>query len=146
MDIEHARPGTYVLVLSSRSTELIQIGKLGALQLQSGFYVYVGSALGPGGVPARIAHHLKVSRRPHWHVDYLRAHTRIEDIWYRLDGQRLEHTWAERFSLAEGASVPLLRFGSTDCRCESHLFFFERRPSRKRFRQVLGTGIRTVSC
>jgi Domain of unknown function DUF123 len=73
--IEQARPGTYVLVLSSRSTDLIQIGRLGALQLQSGFYVYVGSALGPGGVRARLAHHLKLSRRPHWHIDYLRAHT-----------------------------------------------------------------------
>ena len=144
--IEQARPGTYVLVLSSRSTDLIQIGRLGALQLQSGFYVYVGSALGPGGVRARLTHHLKLSRRPHWHVDYLRAHTRVEDIWYRLDGQRLEHFWAERISLAEGASVPLVGFGSTDCGCECHLFFFQQRPSSERFRQMLGTGIRTVSC
>jgi Uri superfamily endonuclease len=29
------------------------------LQLQRGFYVYVGSALGPGGVRARVAHHQK---------------------------------------------------------------------------------------
>ena len=81
MEIEQARPGTYALVLSSRSTDLIQIGRLGALQLQSGSYVYVGSALGPGGVRARLAHHLKPSRRPHWHIDYLRAHTEVEDIW-----------------------------------------------------------------
>jgi Uri superfamily endonuclease len=144
--IEQARPGTYALVLSSRSTDLIQIGRLGALQLQSGFYVYVGSALGPGGVRARLAHHLKLSRRPHWHIDYLRAHTRVEEICYRLDTRRLEHVWAEHIGLAEGAAVPLVGFGSTDCGCESHLFFFERRPSRKRFRQVLGKRIRTVSC
>ena len=146
MDIEQARPGTYVLVLSSRSTDLIQIGRLSALQLQSGSYIYVGSALGPGGVHARLAHHRKLSRRPHWHIDYLRAHTRVEEICYRLDTRRLEHVWAERISLAERASVPLVGFGSTDCRCESHLFFFARRPSRERFRQMLGTGIRTVSC
>jgi len=143
---EQARPGTYVLVLSSRSTDLIQVGRLGALQLQSGSYLYVGSALGPGGVRGRLAHHLRPSRRPHWHIDYLRAHTSVEEIWYRLDGQRLEHVWAERISLAETASVPLFGFGSTDCSCESHLFFFERGPSRERFRQVLGKGIRTVSC
>ena len=142
---EQARPGTYVLVLSSRSTDLIQVGRLGALQLQSGF-TYVGSALGPGGVRARLAHHLKPSRRPHWHIDYLRAHTRVAEIWYCLDTRRLEHVWAEHIGLAEGASVPLVGFGSTDCGCESHLFFFQQRPSRERFRQVLGTGIRTVSC
>ena len=145
-DIDQARPGTYVLVLSSRSTDLIQIGRLGALQLQSGFYVYVGSALGPGGVGARLAHHLRSSRRPHWHIDYLRAHSRVEEICYRLDTRRLEHVWAERISLTKGVSVPLVGFGSTDCRCESHLFFFQQRPSRDRFRQLLGKGIRTVSC
>jgi Uri superfamily endonuclease len=142
VDIVQARPGTYVLVLSSRSTDLIQIGRLGALQLQSGFYVYVGSALGPGGVRARLAHHLKLSRRPHWHIDYLRAHTSVEEVWYRLDGQRLEHVWAERISLAEGASVPLVGFGSSDCGCESHLIFFRQRPPRERFRQVLETRFR----
>ena len=146
VDIEQARPGTYVLVLSSRSTDLIQIGKLGALQLQLGFYVYVGSALGPGGVRARLDHHLKPSRRPHWHIDYLRVHTSVEEVWYRLDTRRLEHVWADHIRLTEGASVPLVGFGSTDCGCESHLFFFERQPSHERFRQVLGTGIRTVSC
>ena len=144
--VEQARPGTCVLVLSSRSTDLIQIGRLGALQLQSGFYVYVGSALGPGGVRARLDHHLKPSRRPHWHIDYLRVHTRVEDIWYRLDTRCLEHVWAEHIRLAEGTSVPLVGFGSTDCGCESHLFFSKQRPSRERFRQMLGTGIRTVSC
>src|SRR5664280_171056 len=126
--------------------DLTQRGRLGALRLRSGFYVYVGSALGPGGVRARRAHHRKLSRRPHWHIDYLRAHTRVEEIWYCLDTRRLEHIWAEHIRLTEGASVPLVGFGSTDCRCESHLFFFERRPSRERFRQVLGNGIRTVSC
>ena len=145
MDIEHAGPGTYVLVLSSRSTDLIQIGKLGALQLQSGFYVYVGSALGPGGVRARLAHHLKLSRRPHWHIDYLRADTTVEDIWYRFDTRRLEHSWAEHFSLAEGASVPLVGFGSTDCSCESHLFFFERRPSRRELGQQLQSSYQSFA-
>jgi len=146
MDIMQARPGTYVLVLSSRSPDVVQIGRLGALQLQSGSYVYVGSALGPGGVRARLAHHLKLSRRPHWHIDYLRAHTSVEEICYRLDTRRLEHVWAEHIRLTEGAAVPLVGFGSADCRCASHLFFFRQRPSRARFRQMLGTGIRTVSC
>ena len=45
--VEQARPGTYVLVLSSRSTDLIQIGRLGALQLRSGFYVMSAARLDP---------------------------------------------------------------------------------------------------
>jgi len=79
-------------------------------------------------------------------IDYLRAHSKVEDIWYCLDDRRLEHIWAERIGLAEGASVPQVDFGSTDCGCEGHLFLFEQRLSRERFRQLLGKGIRTAAC
>jgi len=66
-----ARPGTYALLLYSASDAEIRVGRLGHMRLQSGFYVYVGSALGPGGVRARVRHHLLDSPRPHWHIDYL---------------------------------------------------------------------------
>ena len=64
------------------------------MRLQPGYYVYLGSALGPGGLRARIAHHQKPSLRPHWHIDYLRAHTRIHGIWFSYDARRREHQWA----------------------------------------------------
>jgi Uri superfamily endonuclease len=42
------KPGTYALILSCTSNARIKIGLLGAMQLQRGYYVYLGSALGPG--------------------------------------------------------------------------------------------------
>jgi len=69
-----AQPGTYALVHSTTGRGLIRIGRPGELRLQSGFYVYVGSALGHWGVGARFAHQMKPSGRPHWHIDYLRKH------------------------------------------------------------------------
>ena len=42
------KPGTYALILSCASNARIQIGRLGTMQLQRGYYVYLGSALGPG--------------------------------------------------------------------------------------------------
>jgi Uri superfamily endonuclease len=65
--------GTYAIVLRSQTLGPVRIGKLGTLRLQEGFYIYVGSAFGPGGLQARIQHHLQRARRPHWHIDYLRA-------------------------------------------------------------------------
>jgi len=47
----------------------IRVGKLGVLPLQPGFYVYVGSAHGPSGLRARLAHHLGPGSRRHWHID-----------------------------------------------------------------------------
>jgi Uri superfamily endonuclease len=126
-------PGTYALVLSSASKATIQVGKLGTLYLQPGWYVYVGSALGTGGVRARLAHHMRFAERPHWHIDYLRPHTTLEEIWFRYDRKSREHDWARCFAEMKGASVPLAGFGSSDCDCETHLLFFKRRPARGGF-------------
>jgi Uri superfamily endonuclease len=89
-----ARPGTYALVLSSEKRKAIQVGKLGTLHVQPGFYVYVGSAFGPGGVRARLAHHMSLAKHPHWHIDYLRMHTTLKEVWYRYNRKSQEHKWA----------------------------------------------------
>jgi Uri superfamily endonuclease len=123
-----ARPGSYALLLSSATETVIPIGRLGNLRLQPGFYVYIGSALGPGGVRARLAHHTRRAACPHWHIDYLKLHTRLEAVWFCYGRKRLEHIWARHCSKMPGASVPMAGFGSSDCDCESHLFFLSKRP------------------
>lgn len=131
-----ARPGTYALILSSRTDQLIRVGRLGQVQVPRGFLVYIGSALGPGGVWARVGHHRKVSARPRWHVDYLRAHTRLDEVWYSYDAERREHDWAEAMRRQRGAA-PVRSFGVSDCRCESHLYTFPVLPSRRAFARQL---------
>jgi Uri superfamily endonuclease len=128
------KPGTYALVLSCTSNARIRVGRLGTMQLQCGYYVYVGSALGPGGLRARIAHHQEISTRPHWHIDYLRAHTRVHSVWLNYDGTRHEHEWARAVQKVEGARIPLPGFGASDCGCPSHLYCFKRCPAQISFR------------
>ncbi len=53
------RPGTYALLLSSATDAVIRVGQLGSLRLRSGYYVYIGSALGSGGVCGRLAHYMR---------------------------------------------------------------------------------------
>jgi Uri superfamily endonuclease len=124
------KPGTYALILSCASNASIQVGRLGTMQLQRGYYVYMGSALGPGGLRARIAHHQKLSTRPHWHIDYLRAHTRLRSVWLWYDGRRHEHEWARAMQKAQDATIPLMGFGASDCSCLSHLYFLQRHPTQ----------------
>ncbi len=124
------KPGTYALVLSCASNARIQIGRLGTVQLQRGYYVYLGSALGHGGLRARIAHHQKPATRPHWHIDYLRAHTRLHSIWLNYDGRRDEHEWARAMKKVKEATIPKPRFGASDCSCPSHLYFFKSCPAQ----------------
>ena len=135
MDIE-PKPGTYALIFSCASNARIRVGRLGGMRLQRGYYVYLGSALGPGGLRARIAHHQKLTTRRHWHIDYLSAHARLRSVWLRYDGRRREHEWARAMQQVEGATIPFPGFGSSDCGCPSHLYFFKRCPAQISFRAV----------
>jgi Uri superfamily endonuclease len=131
--------GTYALILSCSTSSAVPIGRLGHLRLQPGCYVYVGSAFGLGGLAARVAHHIRVAPHPRWHIDYLRKHTHLEEVWYTCDPARREHEWAECFEGVRGAKVPLLHFGSSDCHCRSHLFRFATMPSVLGFQRRIAT-------
>jgi Uri superfamily endonuclease len=130
-------PGTYTLVLNSSIAKPVKIGKLGTIFLNPGFYVYVGSAFGPGGLKARITHHFNDSGRPHWHLDYLRPSLRPCEIWYTYDQIRREHQWAKIHAQTRGVCLPLPGFGSSDCGCLSHLFFYRSKPSGNHFRRKI---------
>jgi Uri superfamily endonuclease len=133
------RSGTYALVLNSSSDLRVEVGKLGRLSARPGFYVYVGSAFGSGGLKARIAHHVKISRRPHWHIDYLRSILHLNEVWYTYDSEQHEHQWADTFSCLKGATIPMAGFGASDCSCKSHLVAFTAQPSIRSFRRRLCT-------
>ena len=134
-------PATYALILSSVSDRWIEIGKLGKFLIQPGYYIYAGSAFGPGGLKARIAHHARTSQRPHWHIDYLRSILFLNEVWYSYHSARHEHQWADAFRHLEGATLPISGFGASDCRCKSHLLLFSTQPSVRRFRHRLRTQL-----
>ena len=120
----HQKYGTYALILRSSGQRTITIGKLGELKMRKGYYVYVGSAFGPGGVRARVKRHCRISASPHWHINYLRSVVEIIEVWYTYDPERREHQWADILMGIDGVVLPLKDFGSSDCKCDSHLFFF----------------------
>lgn len=122
-------PGSYALILYCKINELIQIGKNKKLKLQSGYYVYCGSAFGPGGIAARVGRHFKLNKKQRWHIDYLREKCTIKEAWICYSEKKLEHQWSSEFSEQIDSLIPLRKFGSTDCKCNSHLFYFKRKPN-----------------
>jgi Uri superfamily endonuclease len=112
-------PGTYVLIVRIEQPLTLAIGRLGTVLLPAGRYAYVGSAHGPGGLRARLSRHLRPDKPLHWHIDYLTAAAPIRAIWLRASPERLECAWAREI-IARG-SVPVPRFGSSDCSCPAHL-------------------------
>lgn len=132
--LNDSRPGTYALVLALEAPVELRIGSLGQIQFDSAFYLYTGSAFGPGGLAARVRHHLEPVRRAHWHIDHLRQRAEVLAVWHNASRQRLECHWAEAAAAYTGTSaVP--GFGSSDCYCESHLFAVRTLPSLAAFRR-----------
>jgi Uri superfamily endonuclease len=124
-----AGKGSYALLLRLNESDRIRIGGLGEWRFAAGYYLYLGSALGPGGLAARLRRHLLPEKRPFWHIDYLRGRATVAGVWYVEKPVRYEHTWAAAAGLLPGATIPVPRFGSSDCRCPAHLVYFQERPS-----------------
>jgi Uri superfamily endonuclease len=115
------RSGTYILEFHLGRDRNVRVGALGSLKFSSGVYLYVGSALGPGGLRARLKHHLSMSPRPHWHADYLRRYSRLSSVWLSMGTDRRECSWTGILSELPQLDSFGHGFGSSDCRCPSHL-------------------------
>jgi len=109
--------GIYVLLIRLRDDTKIDVGKLGTIEFSAGFYAYVGSAL--NGLEGRIKRHLRMDKKKHWHIDYLLEVASVEEVMYAETEERVECEMADNLVNFETVN----KFGSSDCRCKSHLFF-----------------------
>lgn len=135
-----AHPGSYAFFLQTQGREKIRIGRLGDLALTPGVCIYVGNALGPGGVAARCRHHARSAARPRWHIDYLRPECQVLGFWVAYGCERREHAWARALAALPEARLPLAGFGASDCRCPAHLVWLPERPGEEILRQSLVVG------
>jgi Uri superfamily endonuclease len=133
--------GTYVLALWLDAPRTISIGRLGRFEFPPGWYLYVGSAHGPGGLQARLLRHwrrLASGKRAHWHVDHLREYAVWGGAWACYSGQRLECTWADALRRRSDASIVARGLGASDCRCPAHLVRVTSMPDENWFASILG--------
>ncbi len=126
--------GTYILIAHLPTLSTLTIGRLGSFPFAAGWYAYVGSAFGAGGLRGRLKHHLGQGSRPHWHMDYLARAASIAEIWYLASHSGHEHDWASLLMTLPDAALPVPRFGASDCQCPAHLFYFPARPAFDAFR------------
>jgi Uri superfamily endonuclease len=138
MDLPEEK-GPYVLIVQVAEMKRLEVGSLGAFDFVPGFYAYVGSAFGSGGLRARLGHHLESTAQPHWHIDYLLQIATPVEVWFTIADRKLERHWADLMEEAPGFRVPIPRFGSSDYHRSraSHLFYSKRRPSFRWFEQKI---------
>ena len=116
--------GIYSLIIRLTKDQEIKIGKLGKMKFKRGFYIYTGSAL--NGLKARIERHRKKQKKKFWHIDYLLAskHAKMCQVITIKTNKKLECRLSKIVSSLAGAE-PVKRFGCSDCKCKSHLSYFE---------------------
>ncbi|MGC9311049.1 MAG: DNA/RNA nuclease SfsA [Sediminispirochaetaceae bacterium] len=134
--LEHVRRdrGVYLLLLELNEEAEIDAGSLGRLRFPAGSYLYAGSA--KKNLSHRTARHLRRGRKKlRWHIDYLRETAARARVYPVFTDRDLECELASR--LRDMGGLGVTGFGSSDCRCESHLFYFPDSPAKSRIFQDL---------
>lgn len=112
-------PGAYTLVLRLGSPVPFKRGRDRHI-LSPGWYVYSGSARGPGGIRARLRRHFRRDKSIHWHVDQLT--TVAEQITALAIENGSECEIVDRLIRSKLFTPAVRGFGSSDCsRCTAHL-------------------------
>ena len=114
--------GSYCLVIGLSTKLMIRVGSLGVKEFPGGIYVYVGSA--QSGIEGRVSRHKSSEKKRRWHIDYLLEKAEILSVVaISTERKSAECEIVRALRGCEGASEPVKGFGSSDCKCASHLVY-----------------------
>ncbi|MEM8743893.1 MAG: DUF123 domain-containing protein [Pseudomonadota bacterium] len=123
-----ATAGAYTLILSVARNVALTRPQGCQPSLSAGWYVYAGSARGPGGIRARLARHLRRDKRVHWHIDQLTTHYDVA-AWAVPLPDTTECDLVTSLVRTGQFEAPHPGFGSSDCRtCGAHLLMWRGSP------------------
>ena len=117
--------GIYMVVVKLEKDRTIITGKLKYSHYDSGYYVYAGSA--KANLLKRIKRHRNIKKKTfHWHIDYLTANADEVKTFGIYTDHFSECDIAKGLADIGGNYIP--KFGSSDCNCSSHLYYFKENP------------------
>lgn len=118
--------GVYCLLMFLKRSQSIRINKRLSF-FPEGYYCYVGSAL--NSLEKRVMRHRSKNKKLHWHIDHFLKKSKIIRTYSIVTDKKLE-CWLSRKIRAQKGEVIMKGFGSTDCKCETHLYYFKQDPSK----------------
>lgn len=149
--MDEAKQGVYNLLIRLEKDCLLKVGMLGTFRFPKGYYVYTGSA--QNNMEKRIARHLAIaecgirnaesqkenifvphsairtphSPKMHWHIDYLLKAAKALKVVKYAGLKRDECRINRAIGKHPDAKIVARGFGSSDCRCKTHLYFFSKK-------------------
>ncbi len=119
--------GRYALLLDVPNDVRVRVRSGRRFDIAAGSYAYVGSAMGPGGLSARVRRYLGTERRPHWHIDYLLEAAEVRGVL--CFSRQMEECRLAGLLAATPRVQTIDGFGCSDCACRSHLLWLPGRIS-----------------
>ncbi len=111
---------SYFVILRLDEDKEIEVGRLGVIEFKKGFYIYCGSA--KRGFYKRLRRHFSKKKKLWWHIDYLSMEANaIEAYRCKADEHELSNLASKFYDWIKG-------FGSSDCKCYSHLYYSKNYP------------------
>jgi len=112
-------------VISLARDTIMAVGARPPHKFPAGYYCYVGSAM--NNLDKRIARHFSPEKRRRWHIDYFLDQAAITAVL------TFESTRRRECALSQAVAGPadglvMKGFGSSDCRCRTHLHYFREDP------------------
>ncbi|MGA1848210.1 MAG: GIY-YIG nuclease family protein [Thermoplasmatota archaeon] len=117
-------PADYILILRFEKDTRMPVGALGEIDLERGYYAYIGSA--KAGLRGRAGRHLSNPVKRRWHIDHITGASSQRMVFWKPHEEggecKASGRLREFFKDVKG-------FGSSDCRCPSHLFYLGPEPT-----------------
>jgi len=138
LDVLPTYKGSYIIVTGVFRAFEKDVGAMGRIRFNKGFYYYTGSALGKGGIRKRVTRYLVLNnkipfeksgmkRTPniHWHIDYLLSERDSTITSMFFSSKLTECGLVNDIKNHTVTTVPIPGFGSSDCRngCPAHLLY-----------------------
>ncbi len=137
--------GAYCLIMSLDKDVGVKIGKLGFFNFPKGYYVYVGSAM--KNLKQRVSRHFKDEKKLKWHIDYFLENASLLRALVYPSRRRLESKIAKIFEeevKVGRANIIVKKFGSTDTKDSTHLFYFPSENALKKSLRIVRKKIKNL--
>ena len=123
LGIQLRNKGSYILIIKLKDAIQVNIRRR-IIELKPGYYAYVGSAGGFGGLKARLSRHCVKEKKIFWHIDKLTTNSKATVLFaYYCVGAWGRSVEAILAKCLERELSPIPRFGSTDDKeAKTHLF------------------------
>ena len=109
------------------------------MSFKKGDYLYIGSA--KGCLETRLRRHLRKDKKIYWHIDYLLENKRAKILQIWTVDKKMECQTAEVFYQDPTTEIIKKGYGSSDCKCLTHLFFISNEKKIEKILREIGFSI-----